>query len=89
VANFRISLGSALAAVDRRAEAQDQLLDAERTLSISRSAPPEPYRACLGELAGLYQSWHKAEPGKGYDARAAEWKGKIDLPHTVADPVPR
>jgi hypothetical protein len=28
-------------------------------------------------LADLYAAWEKAEPGKGYGARAAEWKAKL------------
>ena len=28
-------------------------------------------------LAELYEAWEEAEPGKGYDAKAAEWRGKI------------
>jgi hypothetical protein len=25
-------------------------------------------------LAKLYEAWHAAEPGKGYDAKAAKWR---------------
>jgi tetratricopeptide (TPR) repeat protein len=28
-------------------------------------------------LVDLYTAWDKAEPGKGYDAKAAEWKAKL------------
>ncbi len=28
--------------------------------------------------ADLYESWDKAEPGKGYDTKAAEWKAKLE-----------
>ena len=27
-------------------------------------------------LIELYDAWHRAEPGRGHDARAAEWRGK-------------
>ena len=30
----------------------------------------------FGLAVQLYESWDKAEPGKGYDAKAAEWKAK-------------
>jgi len=26
----------------------------------------------------LYDAWHAAEPGQGYDAKAAEWRAKLD-----------
>jgi hypothetical protein len=29
-------------------------------------------------LIDLYTAWHTAEPGKGYDAKAAEWKARLD-----------
>jgi hypothetical protein len=28
-------------------------------------------------LVELYEAWQTAEPGKGYDARAAEWREKL------------
>jgi hypothetical protein len=29
-------------------------------------------------LRRIYEVWHTAEPGKGYDAKAAEWRAKLD-----------
>jgi len=31
-------------------------------------------------LVDLYTAWDAAEPGKGYDAKAAEWRGKLPAP---------
>ncbi len=31
----------------------------------------------LERVVRLYEVWEKAEPGKGYDAKAAEWKAKL------------
>ena len=28
-------------------------------------------------LVDLYEAWHAAEPGKGYDAKATEWRAKL------------
>jgi serine/threonine protein kinase/tetratricopeptide (TPR) repeat protein len=36
----------------------------------------------VGYLADLYTAWHAAEPGNGYDVKAAEWRAKL----TEADP---
>ena len=33
---------------------------------------------CVQALVDLYTTWHAAEPGKGYDAKASEWKAKLD-----------
>ena len=37
-------------------------------------------------IAKLYDAWNAAEPGKGYDARAAEWKVKLEAMAKPADP---
>lgn len=29
-------------------------------------------------IVDLYDAWHKAEPEKGYDATAGEWKAKLE-----------
>lgn len=33
---------------------------------------------CLDDLAQLYASWEVAEPGEGHDAKAADWKARVD-----------
>ncbi|MBS0189097.1 MAG: hypothetical protein JSS51_13605, partial [Planctomycetes bacterium] len=33
--------------------------------------------ACVQALVDLYTTWDAAEPGKGYDAKASEWKTKL------------
>ena len=35
-------------------------------------------KPCLEALVKLYESWDAAEPGKGHDAKAAEWRAKLD-----------
>jgi hypothetical protein len=34
-------------------------------------------RDAFGLAVKLYESWDKADPGKGYDAKAAEWKERL------------
>ena len=31
----------------------------------------------VNRLISLYDAWHTTEPGKGYDAKAAEWRAKL------------
>ena len=31
----------------------------------------------IERLVKFYESWHTAEPGKGYDTKAAEWRAKL------------
>ena len=35
-------------------------------------------REALARVVHLYEAWDKAKPGKGYDAKATEWKAKLD-----------
>jgi serine/threonine protein kinase/tetratricopeptide (TPR) repeat protein len=38
---------------------------------------------CVQGLIDIYTAWDKAEPGKGYDAKAREWKARLgDVPAT-------
>ena len=34
-------------------------------------------QASIERLAKFYESWHTAEPCKGYDAKAAEWRANL------------
>jgi serine/threonine protein kinase len=34
--------------------------------------------ACVRALVDLYAAWHAAEPGKGYDAKASEWRAALE-----------
>jgi hypothetical protein len=38
-------------------------------------------------MVDLYSAWHTAEPGKGYDAKLAEWKSKLDDQSAAAKPA--
>src|SRR5262245_47427142 len=43
----------------------------------SSGRPRNPVERNSFAIGALYTAWDKAEPGKGYDAKAAEWKGKL------------
>ena len=40
---------------------------------------------CVKQLTLLYEAWHAAEPGKGYDAKAADWRVKLNKTDIQAD----
>jgi tetratricopeptide (TPR) repeat protein len=77
--NYECGLAGALTARGRYAEAETLLKQAWHTF---HHAPVPPrvrsYRDCAGKHVALYDAWHAAEPDKGYDARAAEWRAKLD-----------
>ena len=76
-ASARLGRGRSLADLNRLAEAERELTEAERALSSAPGVPATKHRECLEALVALYDSWEKVEPGKGHDARAAEWKAKL------------
>ena len=61
----------------RHAEAESLLLDAAEQCDRSEAKRGMHWRSVLKTLPNLYDAWHAAEPGKGYDAKAAEWRAKL------------
>ena len=59
------------------APAEGTLFEAHRLLADGFGEDHERTRKCVERLADLYDAWHAAEPGKGYDAKAAEWREKF------------
>lgn len=39
-------------------------------------------------LVELYESRHAAEPGRGYDKKAAEWRERLAQPDSEGEPAP-
>ncbi len=73
----RVGLARALAKMNRFDDAQAEFVSAERILASTQGVPPGRYKAAVEQLVSFYESWDKAEPGKGYDAKAVEWKAKL------------
>ncbi len=71
-------LGAALVGLERFAEADPLLLAAHEGLKDRTDVSPNHKREPAEWLVKLYESWDAAEPGKGYAAKAAEWRGKLD-----------
>jgi len=74
----RMGLARGLIEQKRFGEAEPEIIEAERIFSAPQGIPPDRYKPCVESLVTLYEAWDKAEPGKGYDAKAAEWKEKFD-----------
>ena len=67
--------GKTLGRLERYAETA--LLEAHGILESARGAKHERTIKVIKSLANLYDAWDAAEPGKGYDAKAAEWRAKL------------
>jgi serine/threonine protein kinase/Tfp pilus assembly protein PilF len=69
-------LGRALAALNRRGEAESELLEAERLLATADALAPGYHERAIAALANLYADWDKAEPDKGYGEKSNRWTAK-------------
>lgn len=80
---------------NRFAMAGAGLLEAYPVLAATWGEASDQTLECVRALVDLYTAWDKADPGKGYDAKAEEWKAKLDLaqksqtaPNPPAGPKP-
>ncbi len=79
-------LGQALAAQGRYADAEPLLLEGYSGLRDGPGTPrPGPWapgadaaHGALQRIVELYNAWDAAEPGKGHDAKAAEWRRRLE-----------
>ncbi len=72
----RLELGRTLTALGNCPEAETQLLQVSALMAGHGGTGPgqDPSSEYL---ADLYTAWDKAEPGKGYDTKAAQWRAKV------------
>jgi Tetratricopeptide repeat len=93
LADFLTGFGRARASVGYDAErftlAESNLLEAHPIYVAAKDRGPahKDTLECAQALVDLYTAWDTAEPGKGYDAKAAEWKVKLTARET-AKPEP-
>jgi hypothetical protein len=84
---FLMNLGRAQIGTRAFAAAQANLLEAQPIL-LKNMGPKGRYtRPCTQAIVDLYTAWNMAEPGKGYDAKGAEWKRKLDALGAVSSPA--
>jgi tetratricopeptide (TPR) repeat protein len=66
-----------LAMLGRFAEAERELLANRDTQRAAATPDAALLDRVSRALAALYDAWHAAEPGRGYDARAAELRAQL------------
>jgi len=83
------NLGSLLSSQGQYAAAEAMLLPGA-AIAAARLPMGHDVRLRLTRtITKLYDGWNAAEPGKGYDARAAEWNVKLEAMVKPADqPAP-
>lgn len=74
---------------DRFTLAESNLLEAHPIYVAAKDRGPthEDTVACVRALVDLYTAWDKADPGKGYDAKAAEWRAKLPSSGESSEPA--
>jgi serine/threonine protein kinase/Tfp pilus assembly protein PilF len=64
--------------------AEASLLEAHGIFVKTPGHMPKDTRDCTQALADFYAVWDKADPGKGHDAKAAEWKAEVEAMNGTA-----
>ena len=77
LAGFLTTLGMARMGLRQYSAAESSLLEAQGIFALTPGPRPKNVRDCHQALVDMYVAWNKAEPGKGYDAKAAEWSKKL------------
>ena len=78
IAVFLGAHGETLSQLERYTEAEAALLEAHGLLEATFGAKHERTINVVKSLVDLYEAWHAAEPGMGYDTKAAEWRAKLE-----------
>jgi hypothetical protein len=65
------------------AAAEANLLEAHQIYTKVPGPSPNGPQLCARAIVDFYARWNGAEPGKGYDAKAADWKAKLQDPRTT------
>ncbi len=71
------SLGAVLTALKKFDEAEGLLTKAWQAFSDSETTSPRNREVCQKRIIKLYEARESAEPGKGYDRKAADWREKL------------
>ena len=78
LASFLLTLGEARKGLGEFAAAETNLLEAQPIFVKSRGPQHKDTRECTQAIVDLYAAWNHAQPGKSYNAKAADWKRKLD-----------
>ena len=92
-ASFLVGHARTLTALGRFQQAEDELLEAlamyeDTSVLIKNPHRFQKFTAQLFEaFVELYGAWHTAEPDKGYEGKAAEWRAKLQEVEGQGDEV--
>ncbi len=58
-------------------EAEPLLLALHQQLEDNPKSPTKTKQESIERIIQLYEAWHSAKPGMGYDTKAAQWRAKL------------
>ncbi|MFH1748673.1 MAG: serine/threonine-protein kinase [Planctomycetota bacterium] len=79
--------GRTLWALKRFTEAEAELLAAYEGYVELRGPDARRTGGVIEALVALHTDWHAAEPGAGYDLKAAEWRAKLEQWRATTQPA--
>jgi len=77
LANLGAARGALAESTPEFTQAETNLVEGHEILQKAGGTMPKGTRNPAQSLADLHTRWHKAEPGAGHDAKAAEWAAKV------------
>ena len=80
-------LGTTRTMLGRHEEAEALLMESYDGLSATFGPTHERTIGLIERLVDLYTAWHAAEPDSGYDAKAAEWRGRLEAWQVTTQPA--
>ena len=63
--------------MERFGESEQGSLEAYAIFEAVLGASHTRTTGVIRQLVELYEAWHEAEPDKGYDAKATQWRAKL------------
>ncbi len=76
---IRRVLGECLTKLARFTEAEPILVELANAELEDEVATEESTNEAIQRVVDLYEAWHAAEPGQGYDAKADQWRAKLPV----------
>ncbi|UCE58267.1 MAG: serine/threonine protein kinase [Phycisphaerales bacterium] len=83
---FLAAYGKTLTLLKRYAEAEGALMEGQTILASQLGLAHRRTIKNMQALVDLYTAWHEAEPGKGYDEKAQDWR--VELRAVNDEPKP-
>jgi tetratricopeptide (TPR) repeat protein/tRNA A-37 threonylcarbamoyl transferase component Bud32 len=78
VGNCQTGLGLILTGRGDYADAEQLLLDANKVMEQNPTASEKNIRRHLEALVELYEAWDREQSGQGFDAKAAQWRTRLE-----------